>query len=102
MKVQTSKSSDCIDKISVQKLGESLKMIIVDVRTQQEYMQTHIPGAINIPLDSLADKTSELSNTDLIVTTCGKGGGRSAEATRILTSKGLNSRWLCGGTFGWL
>ena len=39
--------------------------------------------------------------SDIVVTVCGKGGGRSAEASDRLKVFGFkNSYWLCGGTFG--
>jgi rhodanese-related sulfurtransferase len=39
---------------------------------------------------------------DVIVTACGKGGGRSADASDKLKELGFkNAYWLCGGTFAW-
>lgn len=46
-------------------------MVVVDVRGQEYYLQGHIPGAISIPLDSVASRAEELKKTDKpIVTYC--------------------------------
>jgi len=39
----------------------------------------------------------------LVFTACGKGGGRSTEAAKLLRENGFtNSNWICGGTLGWV
>ena len=38
----------------------------------------------------------------VVVTACGKGGGRSAEGAALLRSLGVRARLLGGGTFAWL
>lgn len=75
---------------------------IIDVRNPEEYADKHIPGAINIPLDELGSRSGELSKQTIIITACGKGGGRSAEAAAFLKQQGfVHANFLCGGTFGW-
>jgi len=96
------KDNDCISKKEVEQLMASGKRILIlDVRSDEEYKQQHIEGAVNIPVDRLEKETNELKETELIVTACGKGGGRSAKAAQLLTAKGFSSKWLCGGTLGW-
>jgi len=73
----------------------------VDVRSRQEYLNHHIEGALNIAVDQLDEKLNELKDADLVITTCGTGGGRSTEAAKKLSSYGIPSKWLHGGTFGW-
>ncbi len=92
---------------AIDKLQQLLKqspegIIIVDVRSQEEYAEKHIPGAINIPLGELGIRSGELSKESIIITACGKGGGRSAEAAEKLKQLGFSKTiYLCGGTFGW-
>ena len=75
---------------------------IIDVRSLEEYAEKHIPGAINIPLVELESRSDELSKQSMIITVCGKGGGRSAQAAELLQRIGFsNANFLCGGTFGW-
>jgi len=39
----------------------------------------------------------------VLVTACGKGGGRSTQASNLLKELGFeNTYWLCGGTQGWV
>lgn len=78
------------------------QLIIIDVRSPEEYAEKHIPAAINIPLDELESRSNELSKQAIIITTCGKGGGRSAQAVELLQQMGFsNAKFLCGGTFEW-
>jgi rhodanese-related sulfurtransferase len=68
----------------------------------EEYTEKNIPSAINIPLDELESRSIELSREAMIITVCGKGGGRSAQAAERLQQIGFsNAAFLCGGTFGW-
>lgn len=78
------------------------QIVIVDVRNADEYAEKHIPEAINIPLHELANRSIELSKVSIIVTVCGKGGGRSAQGAVLLKQLGFGKAgFLCGGTFGW-
>jgi hypothetical protein len=63
----------------------------------------HVAGAINIPLDALAAGSAELPRDAVVVTACGKGGGRSDRAADQLRALGFTSaRSLCGGTQAWM
>ena len=77
---------------------------IIDVRSKEEYDQYHIPGAIHLELTNLSTTANKLfDKVAVFVTTCGKGGGRSTQASNILKELGFeNTYWLCGGTQGWV
>jgi rhodanese-related sulfurtransferase len=78
------------------------QVTVIDVRNPEEYTEKHIPGAINIPLSELDSRSNELSKQSIIITACGKGGGRSAEAAALLSQQGFTKAiFLCGGTVGW-
>jgi rhodanese-related sulfurtransferase len=75
---------------------------IVDVRSKEEFEEKHIPGAMHIELSQINFASDLFDKDDVIVTACGKGGGRSADASDKLKELGFkNAYWLCGGTFGW-
>jgi MFS family permease len=94
---------DCIEVDEVkQSLQANNKIQIIDVRTKEEYDLAHIPNALNISLLELKNSISQLDSNIQFVTTCGKGGGRSAEGAKLLKEYGLNAIWLCGGTDKWL
>ncbi len=81
---------------------EKNRVKIIDVRNKEEYDQNHIPNAIHLELAQIEKVDQLFHKKDIIVTVCGKGGGRSLEASQILKVLGFkNCYWLCCGTFGW-
>ncbi|MDO9274431.1 MAG: rhodanese-like domain-containing protein [Lutibacter sp.] len=96
------KSDNCITlDVLRQKLKISNEIIIIDVRSNEEYNEKHIPNAINIPLDKLENEAKYFDKNKFYITACGKGGGRSATGAEKLNQMKFNALWLCGGTFGW-
>lgn len=97
-------TTDCITLQELKQLiASAIKPpIIIDVRSQQEYDEMHIAEAMNIELSKLETTIHLFSKSDVIVTACGKGGGRSTDAAKTLIALGFkNTKWLCGGTLGW-
>ena len=89
--------------IEAEALAQVPGAVVIDVRSPDEYAEAHVDGALNIPLDALADRAAELSTDALLVTACGKGGGRSEQGAALLRELGFASvRSLCGGTAAWL
>jgi NADPH-dependent 2,4-dienoyl-CoA reductase/sulfur reductase-like enzyme/rhodanese-related sulfurtransferase len=62
---------------------------ILDVRTPKEYEEWHIPGALNIPLQELRDRISEIPQNTPIFVHC-RVGFRGYLAYRILVQKGFD------------
>lgn len=79
--------------------GESI--FILDVREPAEVAEWAFPGAVNIPLGQLGDRTDELPTDRPIVVTCHMGG-RSATATQALVKAGWRAENLVGGALGWV
>jgi rhodanese-related sulfurtransferase len=73
--------------------------VLVDVRTRAEFSRGAIPGAVNLPLDELRDRTDELQDAPLIVH-C-QVGQRGHTAARLLTQLGRDVRNLDGGYKTW-
>ena len=63
---------------------------LVDVRTQEEWDEVHIPGSVLIPLDELPDRLSEVPRDKDIVVVC-RSGNRSEEGAAILLKAGYES-----------
>jgi len=63
---------------------------IVDVRSADEFALSHKDGSINIPLDSLKNRTNELDKTKPIILCCASGS-RSGLAKRTLIAKGFEN-----------
>ncbi len=75
---------------------------IIDVRSRTEYEKFHIPRAIHLELSQIDTAYQLFDKNDIIVTACGKGGGRPTIAFEKLKALGFkNAYWLCGGTIGW-
>jgi rhodanese-related sulfurtransferase len=60
---------------------------LVDVRTIDEYERGHIPTAINIPYDTIADNAPTPYKSTLIIVYCASGA-RSAKAKQALEKLG--------------
>jgi glyoxylase-like metal-dependent hydrolase (beta-lactamase superfamily II)/rhodanese-related sulfurtransferase len=76
---------------------------VIDVREPEEYDGPlgHIPGAISIPLGSLAAAAARIGRDRPVVTVC-RAGGRSAQATVILKQAGFDRvANLAGGMLRW-
>jgi phage shock protein E len=84
--------------------SEDVAMLIVDVRTPEEYAAGHVPGAVNIPYTHLPARASALAGAGDkdIVLYCQTGvrAGRAAERlrahgfTRLLHLDGDMKQWI--------
>ena len=76
--------------------------IILDVRTQEEYDQGHIPGAILIP-DTEVEVTAEevLTDKDQLILVYCRSGRRSKLASEILVELGYTTLKEFGGIIDW-
>lgn len=64
---------------------------LVDVRTPGEFAAGHIPGALNIPVQQLDARMSELLPKDEPVVVYCRSGHRSGTAARLLKNAGFNA-----------
>ena len=77
--------------------------LVLDVRSTEEFRSGHIPGAVNIPIDELPARISELrlAKTDEVVVHCERGP-RAAKAEALLVESGYaNVVDLQGHMKGW-
>ena len=76
---------------------------LIDIRTPAEYEKMHVPGAVNIPAETIAGSSTKLAGNDAIVCICNKGLERSQNAAETIAAMGFgNVYYLEDGTFGWL
>lgn len=76
---------------------------VLDVRTPAEFETAHIPGAYNVPLDTLREHRTELRRhlDEDVVLVC-RSGARAAQAEEALAGVGLPGlRVLDGGMVAW-
>lgn len=77
---------------------ESLNDVsIVDVRTPEEYLIEHFPNAINIPLDSIAQRIEEFRQMKKPIIAYCRSGNRSRTAVSILKQYGITDAVNGGG-----
>ena len=76
--------------------------IILDTRTQEEYDQGHIPGAILIPYDEVLEKAEGiLTEKDQLILVYCRSGRRSKIAADDLVKLGYTNIREFGGIIDW-
>jgi rhodanese-related sulfurtransferase len=76
--------------------------IILDTRTQEEYEEGHIPGAIVIPHDEILEKAeSVLKDKDQLILVYCRSGRRSKLASEDLVTLGYTNIKEFGGIIDW-
>ncbi len=76
--------------------------VIVDVRRPDEFARGHIPGAINVPNEDIADEQpAELPDLDQVLLVHCQTGRRSAAASRKLADIGYTRVLEFGGIMTW-
>ncbi len=74
--------------------------VLIDVRTPGEFAEGYIDGAVNIPLDQLASRLSEVPQDTPVVLYC-RSGNRSNQAAGVLAQAGYTNVYDLGGVLGW-
>ena len=76
--------------------------IILDVRTQEEYDEGHIPGATQISHEEIAEKADEvLTDRDQLILVYCRNGRRSKIAAEALVELGYTNIKEFGGIIDW-
>lgn len=87
--------------ISQLRTGLSRRSQLIDVRSASEFAARHIPGAVNIPMDQIEARLSDLSAEDPIVLVC-KSGTRARMTAELLVPCQRETSVLEGGTDAWI
>jgi rhodanese-related sulfurtransferase len=75
--------------------------MLLDVRTDKEYEQGHIPGAVHVPLADIGDKVKKLKKDKDLVVYC-RSGNQSIWAIKRLMGMGYKNLYnLKGGYSAW-
>lgn len=76
--------------------------VILDARTQAEYAEGHIPGAVLIPHDTVTTSAEdELPNKDQLILVYCRSGNRSKQASQALADLGYTNVVEFGGINSW-
>ena len=83
-------------------MEEESGYIILDVRTPEEFADMHIPGAINIPNETIStEEIPELPNKDQLILVYCRSGNRSKQASEKLVALGYTNIVEFGGINDW-
>jgi len=90
------------DDEAKEEIEKDSSIILLDVRTEEEYNEKHIPNSRLIPIEELETRAEkELKEKDRkIFIYCGSGG-RSATAARMLIDLGYTNVYNLGGIIHW-
>ncbi len=65
--------------------------VVIDVRTIAEFVEGHVEGSKNIPLDKVEEKLEEIKKLGKPVVTCCRSGARSGTAANFLKQQGIDA-----------
>ena len=83
-------------------MEEGSGYIILDVRTPEEFAERHIPGAINIPNETIStEEIPELPDKDQLILVYCRSGNRSKQASEKLMKLGYTNVVEFGGIIDW-
>lgn len=109
-KTKADTAEDMTGKAAYQKISAedayemmvSQEVVIVDVRTPEEYDGGHIPNAILVPNESIGDDMPEaLPDKEATLLIYCRSGRRSKEASEKLLKLGYKSIYEFGGIIDW-
>ena len=91
---------DCCLPSDIPALLADRNTVVLDVRTQEEWDEGHVEGAVLLPVDELRDRLAEIPLEKPVYVHC-KSGQRSYIACRILAGMGYECYNLAGGYDRW-
>ena len=87
---------------AARRMKEETDFILLDVRTQEEYAQAHIPGAICIPNETIGEEAPpELPDKAQLILVYCRSGNRSRQAAGKLAKLGYTNIVEFGGINSW-
>ena len=94
LNIKTNNIDDIVVEVSIDEakdlIDETMDLIILDVRTEEEYNEGHIKGAILIPYDKIAEREKDIEGLiDKSILVYCRTGRRSALAIESLKEYGF-------------
>lgn len=86
-------------------MDQQANLVVVDVRTQEEYAAGHIPSAVLLPVEQIEAKADSVAkvlpdkNAEIFVY-C-RSGKRAGRAAAALTEQGYTNVYSIGGIMDW-
>lgn len=90
-----------IKQLSPKEFDQKKGMMLLDIRSDKEYDQGHIPGAAHVPLSEIGERVKKLKKDKELVVYC-QNGNRSIWAIKRLMGMGYKNLYnLKGGYDAW-
>ena len=87
---------------AVKMMEEEEDYIILDVRTEGEYEEKHIPGAVLVPNETIGtEEIEELPDKEQMILVYCRSGNRSKQAAEKLVKLGYTNIYEFGGINDW-
>lgn len=84
------------------RLDKEKNIVVLDVRTQEEYETGHIKGSVLIPVDKLKEESEKsLADKEVPIFIYCRSGNRSTAAAKILVEQGYKNVYNLGGINKW-
>ena len=98
----TNRSNIASNSNTYQMMQSETDYIVLDVRTEQEYASGHIPGAVNIPNETIASGAiQQLPDKEQLILVYCRSGNRSKQASEKLVNLGYTNIVEFGGINDW-
>ena len=101
----TAKQTCEVQKLTAKEAKEQLdadeEIVLVDVRTREEFASGHIPGAVSIPVETIGAGNELPFGVDVRLFVYCRSGNRSARAAKKLTEMGYTDVTDFGGIVNW-
>lgn len=83
-------------------LDSDASIVLLDVRTEDEFNESHIPGAKLLPLDTIdANAEKVIADKDITYIVYCRSGSRSSQAAEKLINLGYKNIYDMGGIIDW-
>lgn len=87
---------------AAQMMQQETNFLVLDVRTPEEYAEGHIPGAINVPNETIGkDAIAALPDKEQKILVYCRSGNRSKMAAEKLAQQGYTNIVEIGGIQSW-
>lgn len=92
-----------IEEITVDELAERLAggVRLIDVREPDEYAEARVPGAVLVPLGTVAGQVDRFRGDGPAYVIC-RSGARSMSACELVGALGVEAVNVAGGTLAWI
>ena len=92
-----------ITQEAAKEMMDTQEVVILDVREQHEYDSGHIPGAVLLPVGTIAEDTAAdvIDDLDTVVLVYCRSGNRSKTASQALADIGYTNVYEFGGINTW-